>query len=117
MDPRVFSKTTQLSEFSKGKPKYGENSPAQIIQKARNELASNNKIPSQHISKPKPFKSSAFCLQLSITKPLGDNLTPVINTRSEKDDPNVNRSQSNYNSTTFADLSFIIIFFSYALWH
>ena len=64
MDPRAFSKSTPLSEFSKVKAKYGENSPAQIIQKARNELVNNNNNMSQYISKPKPFKSSAVCLKL-----------------------------------------------------
>ena len=38
MNPRSFSKTTPLTDFTRNKGKYSDNSPALIIQKARNEV-------------------------------------------------------------------------------
>jgi len=59
MDPRSLSKSNPITDFAKNKSKYGESSPAQIIQKARSELANSNKYLSQYTSKPKLIKRIA----------------------------------------------------------
>ncbi len=58
MHNRPYSKTTPLTDLIKPKTRYGENSPAHIIQKARSEVNNDTKSTTQHISKPKLLKSS-----------------------------------------------------------
>lgn len=56
---RPYSKTTPLTDLLKPKTKYGENSPAHIIQKARMEVSNDQKASLHSISKPKIIKSTS----------------------------------------------------------
>lgn len=90
-----FSKTTPLTDLLTPKTKYGEYSATHIVQKARAELTNDLKSGLKHPFKPKPPKSKRLIASVSPVF-VGENLTPVINTRAELIDLSANRSQSKY---------------------